>query len=997
MHELEELRWSSDVVPDPEPAPSVAPGRRTLTERLARASDRPRSRPTARPPGVARPAGEGAMLDGLFDAAMRPDLPVTSAPIQAKLELSGLPAQPIELAASAGGQALPAALSAEMGAAFGADFGSVRVHADSEQVQAMGARAMASAEALHFAPGEYQPDAASGRSLIGHELAHVVQQRQGRVRGAQGKGQLTVDDALEREADEAGDRAARGEAVGMGDGAQRGPVIQPFLLLRFDDGMLMAATGLRDLFRGALVAGLRGRESTTGDEVEFVALADDGGFVVRRVRDGARLRYARDGERFVVLDGGEPRAEPDPRRPNDDGRGGKRERLAPDDDRARADGEPRGAAAVDEDDEAPADAEALPSSHAELQAALELSQEDEPLDERLLTHAQEMIDGLLGQRGARALSTALTKLLATARRHRVDYNAQLVRRPPRARRQRADGEDAPVAARTYDDDDSASELSDQEPDADRRLDRDRLAWSATANHSHGYGDGTGDDEASRRERDLATGLPHADTYAALLRDGSLVPRTINGRPNAHGHRHPMGPVQGHLDAMRPERDRLYARLEALRAAARALRGRPLREAHAQIEAVTAEVRALLRSRARPHLEGVLYGSSIRIDEADAAASAANREAREAIHRGLVRDRDDRSPVANLARQRAHGDLQGAADTDTHAEQTIVNSRAWVETMDRLVAAIREHVGSGVAAAPAPTRFDLFINRTTCLGCGRELALELIRLWSAIAHATRWKDWREARARLAGVVRFTIQIPAIYQRPQEEAADFANLRGIVLGLEDAGWEVLVTRGLPANDGARERNQEARARVDGWTGRAHGADDEAPDRPARGDPEAAAAPEDGALHAAVAASMVGAYQLTEFQRGRLAAWHRAEVPIDPDGNCLFNAFAATHGVAGGGAAVRRAIHAALANRDDPRFAPLRERGNFQTEFLDNLASPKPFDFAGEAGDAMPEILAAVYGVTLHLARSGQLTLVGAGPAVYLLRFDGAGLHFHGTRPA
>jgi hypothetical protein len=45
--------------------------------------------------------------------------------------------------------------------------------------------------------------------LLGHELAHVLQQRQGRVRAPQGQGTMVVNDqALEAEADRMGSRAA---------------------------------------------------------------------------------------------------------------------------------------------------------------------------------------------------------------------------------------------------------------------------------------------------------------------------------------------------------------------------------------------------------------------------------------------------------------------------------------------------------------------------------------------------------------------------------------------------------------------------------------------------------------------------------------------------------------------------------------------------------------------------------------------------------------------
>lgn len=96
---------------------------------------------------------------------------------------------------------------------FGADFSTVRVHED-PGVRRLGALAYTRGEQIWFAPGLYRPDTAAGARLLGHELTHVLQQRAGRVDAPQGKGApINGDAALEREADEAGDLAARGERV----------------------------------------------------------------------------------------------------------------------------------------------------------------------------------------------------------------------------------------------------------------------------------------------------------------------------------------------------------------------------------------------------------------------------------------------------------------------------------------------------------------------------------------------------------------------------------------------------------------------------------------------------------------------------------------------------------------------------------------------------------------------------------------------------------------
>jgi hypothetical protein len=96
---------------------------------------------------------------------------------------------------------------------FVKDFSAVRVH-EGPEAGAAGARAFTRGNDVHFAPGQYAPDTAAGQELLGHELSHVVQQAEGRVAVPQAKGSaVNQDEALEREADEHGARAARGEAI----------------------------------------------------------------------------------------------------------------------------------------------------------------------------------------------------------------------------------------------------------------------------------------------------------------------------------------------------------------------------------------------------------------------------------------------------------------------------------------------------------------------------------------------------------------------------------------------------------------------------------------------------------------------------------------------------------------------------------------------------------------------------------------------------------------
>jgi hypothetical protein len=111
---------------------------------------------------------------------------------------------------AAGGQPLPEAVRGKMESFFGIDFSRVRVHVGPE-APAIGALAFTVGDTIVFAPGQYDPSSPRGQQILGHELAHVVQQRAGRVRNPFGAGLAVVQDAaLEAEADRLGMRAAFG-------------------------------------------------------------------------------------------------------------------------------------------------------------------------------------------------------------------------------------------------------------------------------------------------------------------------------------------------------------------------------------------------------------------------------------------------------------------------------------------------------------------------------------------------------------------------------------------------------------------------------------------------------------------------------------------------------------------------------------------------------------------------------------------------------------------
>ncbi len=98
----------------------------------------------------------------------------------------------------------------KMGESMGADFSNVNIHTNSNSATDVGALAYTQGNDIHFAPGQFKPDTKSGQELIGHELTHVVQQREGRVQPTTEVNGMPVNDSasLEREADVKGAQAA---------------------------------------------------------------------------------------------------------------------------------------------------------------------------------------------------------------------------------------------------------------------------------------------------------------------------------------------------------------------------------------------------------------------------------------------------------------------------------------------------------------------------------------------------------------------------------------------------------------------------------------------------------------------------------------------------------------------------------------------------------------------------------------------------------------------
>ena len=104
---------------------------------------------------------------------------------------------------------------AAMEARFQRDFSSVRIHSDSHAAaaaEAQHARAFTVGQNIVFGANEYAPQTTSGRALLGHELAHTVQQHEANG----GSSAAFRGESLEASADAAGHDVANGQAVSAG-------------------------------------------------------------------------------------------------------------------------------------------------------------------------------------------------------------------------------------------------------------------------------------------------------------------------------------------------------------------------------------------------------------------------------------------------------------------------------------------------------------------------------------------------------------------------------------------------------------------------------------------------------------------------------------------------------------------------------------------------------------------------------------------------------------
>jgi hypothetical protein len=119
---------------------------------------------------------------------------------------------PVHDVVSSGGRPLEPDVRADMETRLGADFGDVRVHDDGaadRSAQSVNAHAYTVGSNIVFQRDMYDPASDGGRTMLAHELTHVVQQRSGPVDGTPAGGGIKVSDPSDRFEREAAANAER--------------------------------------------------------------------------------------------------------------------------------------------------------------------------------------------------------------------------------------------------------------------------------------------------------------------------------------------------------------------------------------------------------------------------------------------------------------------------------------------------------------------------------------------------------------------------------------------------------------------------------------------------------------------------------------------------------------------------------------------------------------------------------------------------------------------
>ncbi|MGH3886884.1 MAG: DUF4157 domain-containing protein [Pseudonocardiaceae bacterium] len=118
----------------------------------------------------------------------------------------------LDVVGSGGGSPLDVDTRADMESRLGHDFSDVRVHTDSrahDSARAVNAHAYTVGSNVVFQRDKYDPSSTEGKTMLAHELTHVVQQRSGPVDGTPTGGGVQVSDPSDRFEREAAANAER--------------------------------------------------------------------------------------------------------------------------------------------------------------------------------------------------------------------------------------------------------------------------------------------------------------------------------------------------------------------------------------------------------------------------------------------------------------------------------------------------------------------------------------------------------------------------------------------------------------------------------------------------------------------------------------------------------------------------------------------------------------------------------------------------------------------
>ncbi|MCL2399589.1 MAG: DUF4157 domain-containing protein [Defluviitaleaceae bacterium] len=168
---------------------------------------------------------------------------------------------------------IPENLTESIQSGFGIDATKLSLR-ESSEVAKMGAQATAQGNVIRFAPGQYNPDTTEGQRILGHELNHVREQAQGKVKPNIEGTDIHFDPMNEAASDRAGEAFASGilndaSPVSIGQASVGGEAVQGIFRSIFN-GIENASRFVGNLAGqglGSLIGGQQGAKKEIRSEV----------------------------------------------------------------------------------------------------------------------------------------------------------------------------------------------------------------------------------------------------------------------------------------------------------------------------------------------------------------------------------------------------------------------------------------------------------------------------------------------------------------------------------------------------------------------------------------------------------------------------------------------------------------------------------------------------------------------------------------------------------